>query len=123
MTISAAIVGAALTGPATVGALLADERIPDPDSVTPGIIGFIVTFGIAIVTLLLVIDMVRRVRRVNLRAQVREELEAEIAARDAAGGGTGDGTVDPSSRAGAAEHPLTDDAGDGTGPKAGPPKR
>lgn len=71
----------------TVGAVIADERIPDPDSVTPGIIGFIVTFGIAIVTLLLVIDMVRRVRRVNLRAQVREELEEEIAARDAAAGG------------------------------------
>ncbi|GLK18158.1 hypothetical protein [Herbiconiux flava] len=76
----------------TVGAVIADERIPDPDSVTPGIIGFIVTFGIAIVTLLLVIDMVRRVRRVNLRAQVREELEAEIAARDASAGGP-EGTV------------------------------
>ncbi|NQX34263.1 hypothetical protein [Herbiconiux sp. VKM Ac-2851] len=123
MTIFTAPAGAGSTVATAVGAFLADERIPDPDSVTPGIIGFIVTFGIAIVTLLLVIDMVRRVRRVNLRAQVREELEAEIAARDAAGGGVADGTVDPSSRAGAAEHPLIDDAGDGTGPKAGPPKR
>ncbi|MCS5715293.1 hypothetical protein NVV95_12120 [Herbiconiux sp. CPCC 205716] len=92
-----------------VSAFVADERIPDPDSVTPGIIGFIVTFGIALVTLLLVIDMVRRVRRVNLRAQVREELEAEIAARDAAAGGTDVDDSDVAPRAGAAEHPLTGD--------------
>jgi TRAP-type C4-dicarboxylate transport system permease small subunit len=94
-----------LTTAGALGALIADERIPDPDSVTPGIIGFIVTFGIAIVTLLLVIDMVRRVRRVNLRAQVREELEAEIAARDAAADGTADGAAAP------------------TDPEAGPPSR
>ncbi|MFB2556550.1 hypothetical protein [Herbiconiux liangxiaofengii] len=68
-------------------AVLADEQTPDPDSVTPGIVGFIVTFLIAVATLLLVIDMVRRVRRVNYRAQVREELEAELAAKEAAGEG------------------------------------
>ena len=93
-----------LTTAGALGALIADERIPDPDSVTPGIIGFIVTFGIAIVTLLLVIDMVRRVRRVNLRAQVREELEAETVARDAAADG-------PEGTAG------------GSGPEAAPPSR
>lgn len=80
-------------------AVLADEQTPDPDSVTPGIVGFIVTFLIALVTLLLVIDMVRRVRRVNYRAQVREELEAEAAAAAAADGSVantgGAGTTTP----------------------------
>ncbi|MGA1837362.1 hypothetical protein VD659_10565 [Herbiconiux sp. 11R-BC] len=56
-----------------------DPATPNPDDVTPGIIGFIATFFIAIVTVGLIVDMVRRVRRVNYRAQVREELEAELA--------------------------------------------
>ncbi|MDO9397990.1 MAG: hypothetical protein Q7T71_15700, partial [Herbiconiux sp.] len=54
------------------------------DQVTPGIIGFIVTFGVALVTVLLVVDMVRRVRRVTYREQVRDELEAELAEQNAA---------------------------------------
>lgn len=72
----------------SVVTVLADVTTPDPDTVTPGIIGFVATFGIALITLFLIIDMVRRVRRVNYRAQVREELEAELAAqsaKDAAG--------------------------------------
>jgi hypothetical protein len=66
-----------------------EENTPDPDQVTPGVIGFIATFFVAGVTVLLVIDMVRRVRRVNYRAQVREQLEAEVAARDAAAADAG----------------------------------
>ena len=58
--------------------------IPDEDTVTPGVVGFIITFLIAVATVLLIIDMVRRVRRTNYRAQVREELAAEQAAADAA---------------------------------------
>ncbi|TAJ49928.1 MAG: hypothetical protein EPO52_03080 [Herbiconiux sp.] len=68
-------------------AVLAEETTPDPDTVTPGIIGFIVTFLVAVITVLLIIDMVRRVRRVNYRAQVRDELESELAAQKAAGSG------------------------------------
>ncbi|WP_066040439.1 hypothetical protein [Herbiconiux solani] len=67
----------------SVVTVLADVTTPDPDTVTPGIIGFVATFGIALITLFLIIDMVRRVRRVNYRAQVREELEAELAAQAA----------------------------------------
>lgn len=66
-----------------------DTTTPDPDTVTPGIVGFIVTFMVMAVTLLLVIDMVRRVRRVNYRAQVQEELQAELAERDAAAAASG----------------------------------
>jgi flagellar biosynthesis/type III secretory pathway M-ring protein FliF/YscJ len=49
----------------------------DPNTVTPGIVGFLATFGVAVVVVLLVIDMVRRVRRVNLRQAVKEKLDAE----------------------------------------------
>lgn len=56
----------------------------DPDMVTPGVLGFVVTFLIAIATVLLVIDMVRRIRRIRYRDEVREQLEAERAERDGA---------------------------------------
>lgn len=49
----------------------------DPNSVTPGVIGFVAIFVVALVVVLLIFDMVRRVRRVNYRAQVNEELDAE----------------------------------------------
>lgn len=56
----------------------------DPDVVTPGVWGFVITFAIVIAVVLLVVDMVRRTRRVNYRAVVNEQLDAEeAAARDA----------------------------------------
>lgn len=51
----------------------------DPNIVTPGVIGFAVTFLIALATVFLVIDMTRRIRRVRYREEVRDELEAELA--------------------------------------------
>ena len=58
----------------------------DPNQVTPGVIGFVAIFLIAAATVLLLVDMTRRVRRVRYRAEVREQLEAE-AAEEAAGPG------------------------------------
>ena len=52
----------------------------DENMVTPGVIGFFLTFVVMVVVVLLIIDMVRRVRRVNYRAEIREKLEAELAA-------------------------------------------
>ena len=49
----------------------------DPTTVTPGWIGFVITFGVALLTVFIIIDMVRRTRRVNYRAQVLEKLAAE----------------------------------------------
>ena len=54
----------------------------NPDTVTPGIWGFVLTFLIMVVVVLLVLDRVRRIRRVNYRAEVREQLEAERAAQE-----------------------------------------
>ncbi|MGW9632013.1 hypothetical protein ACWGST_15040 [Agromyces sp. NPDC055520] len=61
--------------------LAADDEEFDPNTVTPGIWGFVITFLIMVVVLLLILDMVRRIRRTNYRIEVREQLEAE--ARDA----------------------------------------
>ena len=50
-------------------AFMEEELIPaievDPNSVTPGVIGFVVTFAVMIAVVLLVLDMGRRVRRVR----------------------------------------------------------
>ena len=61
------------------------EFTGDENAVTPGVIGFVATFFIAAVTVLLLIDMTRRVRRVRYRAEVQEKLAAEQA--EAAGKG------------------------------------
>lgn len=56
----------------------------DANLVTPGVIGFIVTFLLAVVVVLLVIDMSRRMRRVRYREEAIAKLDAEeAAARDA----------------------------------------
>ncbi len=49
----------------------------DPNLISPGIAGFLVTAFVAVATVLLVIDMTRRIRRVRYRAEVRERLESE----------------------------------------------
>jgi hypothetical protein len=56
----------------------------DEDLITPGWIGFAITFLIMAATVLLVLDMTRRVRRTRYRGEIRERLEAEAAAEDSA---------------------------------------
>lgn len=57
---------------------------PDPEKVTPGVWGFVLTAAVAIAVVGLGFDMVRRIRRTNYKAEITERLEAELAARDAA---------------------------------------
>ncbi len=52
---------------------------PADDLVSPGILGFIAIFAVAVITVLLIVDMTRRIRRVRYREEVRERLEAEQA--------------------------------------------
>ena len=58
-----------------------DTLIPaievDPNSVTPGVVGFVVTFVVAGAVLMLILDMVRRVRRVRYREERNAKLDAE----------------------------------------------
>ncbi len=43
------------------------------DQITPGLLGFVVTFGIVVVMFFLIRDMVKRIRRVRYRAQIEEQ--------------------------------------------------
>ncbi len=52
--------------------------------VTPGVWGFVVTAFIMIAVILLILDMVRRLRRLNYRAEIRQRLEDEAAETAAA---------------------------------------
>lgn len=82
--------------------ILASSPAPSPslrpglseDQVTPGLLGFLLTAFIVVLTALLIVDMVRRIRRVRYRAQVEEERmataeAADIARDDAADGNAG----------------------------------
>jgi hypothetical protein len=57
------------------------ELIPpievDPNSVTPGVVGFLITLFVGLSVLLIIVDMTRRVRRVRYRAMVNEKLDLE----------------------------------------------
>ena len=81
----------------------------DVNLITPGVVGFAVTFLIALATVFLLRDMTRRVRGVRYRGEVREQIAIEqaeeaLAAEDA----------DPESRP---SRPTT--TGDGTPKKPG----
>ena len=58
----------------TFGAYTGDE-----DLISPTWVGFLATFLVALITVFLLVDMNRRVRRVRYREEVREKLEAEAA--------------------------------------------
>jgi hypothetical protein len=73
-------------------AVAAEEEF-DPNDVTPGVEGFVITFIVMAVVLLLVLDMVRRIRRVNYRAEAQARLDAEERASEAGEPGRGDGAT------------------------------
>lgn len=51
----------------------------DPASTfySPGTLGFLFVFGLALAAIFLIFDMVRRVRRVRYRAEIEAKLDAE----------------------------------------------
>ena len=63
--------------------LFAEETI-DPQLVSPGAVGFFATILVAGLTLVLLLDMVRRMRKVNMRADIKAKLDAEEAAEGSA---------------------------------------
>ncbi len=83
---------------------LAERDQFDPNTVTPGVIGFLATFGLALAVVLLAFDMVRRVRRTRYRAEIGEQLDAEEAEARAIARAEADGGTDDS-----ADSPGTDD--------------
>jgi hypothetical protein len=77
----------------------------DPELVTPGPWGFVVIAVLALAVVVLIWDMMRRIRRGRVRADINEELDAEQQAaaatratevddQDIDAGGT-DGSTDP----------------------------
>lgn len=72
-----------------ISALLAASPSPSPSTdpantfYSPGTVGFIATFGMALGATLLIFDLVRRVRRVRYRAEIQEKLDAEAASSGA----------------------------------------
>jgi len=48
----------------------------DPTTVSPGLIGFLATFAIVVATVLLMLDMVRRLRRLSFREDRARQQEA-----------------------------------------------
>ncbi len=49
----------------------------DPDTVTPGVAGFVAIALVAIAAIFLMVDMSRRIRRVRYRGEIRERMQAE----------------------------------------------
>jgi capsular polysaccharide biosynthesis protein len=49
----------------------------DPNSVTPGVVGFLATLFVAMGVVVIIVDMTRRVRRVRYRAEISEKLDRE----------------------------------------------
>lgn len=77
------------------------EEVPqfDPDKVTPGVIGFAAIAVVAFAVIFLLVDMNKRMRRIQYRAEVQEKLAAEVAERDAAAIGVDTAPVDPAQAA------------------------
>ncbi|VXC01301.1 conserved hypothetical protein [Arthrobacter sp. 9V] len=69
------------------------------DQVTPGTWGFVLTAFIVILTTFLIVDMVRRIRRVRYRAQVEEGRLAAEAGDTAGEGNSADNDDDGAPRA------------------------
>jgi hypothetical protein len=53
------------------------EVIIDDTWYSPGVVGFLATFGLAAVSLLIIWDLVRRIRRVRYRAEISALLDQE----------------------------------------------
>ncbi|WP_332601531.1 hypothetical protein [Arthrobacter sp. S2(2024)] len=91
------------------------------DQVTPGTWGFVLTAFIVVLTTFLIVDMVRRIRRVRYRAQVEEALVGGPDAAEADGSGTGGAGTGTAETGGAATGAGTGTAETG-GAVAGKPR-
>jgi len=64
--------------------ILRTEEEADKISASPGTVGWVFTFAIAVIVGLLIADMVRRIRKVRYRDEIRQEISEEQAALDEA---------------------------------------
>lgn len=54
----------------------------DPNSVSPGLIGFLATFGVVVAAILLFVNMSRRLRRLRYREEQEAARRAEESSTD-----------------------------------------
>jgi len=64
--------------------ILKSANEPTAISTSPGTIGWVFTFFIAVAALFLIYDMVRRIRRVRYRTEIQQEISEEEAAKEEA---------------------------------------
>lgn len=59
------------------------DPLTDPNKLyySPGVVGFIAVFLLMLAATFLVLDMVRRVRRVRYRSEIQEKLASETAGK------------------------------------------
>lgn len=62
-------------GPNPVPEPTGGPRQLDPNTVTPGVIGFLATAAVVFVSILLIVNLVHRMRRIRHRAAVEEAAE------------------------------------------------
>ena len=88
----------------TLGDTVAAASPPAPDLVSPGIAGFIVVFGLALATVLLLRSMVGHLRKVRYGPGPPSDAESDADPQPRP----------PASGAAGEEHPARDDTDDGT---------
>ncbi|WP_166878127.1 MULTISPECIES: hypothetical protein [unclassified Salinibacterium] len=81
-----------MTLPALMPLAIMASAAVDDDDVTPGPEGFLLTALVVALVVLLMLDMVRRIRRTTYRAQIRERLAAEEQDRQSGVDDADDGT-------------------------------
>jgi hypothetical protein len=59
-------------------AVILAEKI-DPNGVTPGVTGFVITAAVALASIFLILDMNRRMRRLRYRDEAVANIDAEVA--------------------------------------------
>jgi hypothetical protein len=65
---------------ASLGALRADPKVitvPNPDTVSPGFLGFAVMFLLAVATILLIRSMVAHLRKVRYLSEPEEQQQSK----------------------------------------------
>lgn len=94
LTAAAASLSAALSPLAPNSTQAPETNLPDPELVTPGTVGFLVTFALAVIVVIMARSLLRRQRRMRARAgvvtrhaiPVERETAAEQRAAEAGSG-------------------------------------
>lgn len=85
---------ATVTTGAAAAVRAAAEQGVDPNSVTPGLLGFLATFALVLASIVLFVNMSRRLRRMRYREErdaERRDAEERDAERRDVGDGDGEG--------------------------------